>query len=110
MLNDEKLEDLAMLIIANAGAARGAAFEALACAKKKEFDAAGEKLAMAQEYSHKAHDAHSELLKLDAKGEVDGVDLLLSHAQDHLMSAALAMELITELVELRQELVKRDSL
>lgn len=102
MVNDERLEDLAMNIIANAGASRGASFEALAAAKKGEFPSAKEKLSAAAEFSHKAHEAHSQLLKLDAKGEVPQVDLLLSHAQDHLMNAALALELITEIIELHQ--------
>jgi PTS system cellobiose-specific IIA component len=104
MLKDERLEEQAMLIIANAGAARGAAFEALGLARKKEFDAASEKLNAAREYSEKSHDAHTALLKMDAKGLVEQADLLLTHAQDHLMCAALAMELIAELIDLRQEL------
>jgi Phosphotransferase system cellobiose-specific component IIA len=103
MLNNEKLEDLAMMIIANAGASRGAAFEAMALAKKNDFEAAQEKLKQAEEYGESAHDAHSQLLKLDAKGEVDKVDLLLSHSQDHLMNAQLARELIAEIIELYQK-------
>lgn len=100
MLNNEKLEDQAMLIIANAGAARSAAFEAMKAAKKRDFDTAAEKLGEAEAYSHLAHDAHSALLKMDAQGEVEAVDLLLSHSQDHLMNAVLAQEMITEFVEL----------
>lgn len=110
MLKDEKLEDLAMLIIANAGAARGAAFEALGLSKEKKFEEAAQTLQAAREYSDVSHDAHSSLLKMDAKGEVEQVDLLLCHAQDHLMSSVLAMELIAEIVTLRQELNQRESL
>lgn len=100
MLDNERLEDQAMLIISNAGAARSAAFEALAEAKKWDFPAAQAKMEQAREYSHKAHAAHSELLRMDAKGEVEQVDLLLSHSQDHLMNAALATDLIAEIIEL----------
>ena len=106
MIDNEKLEDQAMLIIANAGAARSAAFEALASAKKNHFDTAKDHLKSAKEYADISHDAHNELLKMDANGEVEHMSLLLSHAQDHLMTAALAMELITEIIELRCELVK----
>ena len=104
MQDNEKLEDQAMLIIANAGAARSAAFEALKRAKEKDFASAEEGLKKADEYALISHNAHSELLKMDAKGEVEKVDLLLSHAQDHLMNAALAVELITEIVALRAEI------
>ena len=100
MLGNEKLEDLAMMIIANAGASRGAAFEALALAKRNEFDQARDKLRESERYGEEAHDAHSQLLKLDAKGEVSQVDLLLSHSQDHLMNAQLARELIIEIIGL----------
>ncbi len=100
MLDNEKLENQAMLIISNAGAARGAAFEALAEAKKWNFSAAESKMNEAQGYSHKAHAAHSTLLKMDAHGEVEQVDLLLSHSQDHLMNAALACDLIAEMIEM----------
>nr|AGS52004.1 phosphotransferase system cellobiose-specific component IIA [uncultured bacterium contig00006] len=103
MLNDERLEDMAMLIIANAGAARGAAFEALSQAKRGDFTAAAACMKTAEDYSHAAHDAHSGLLKLDAKGEVPQLDLLLTHSQDHLLCAALAMDLIAEIVQLRRE-------
>lgn len=107
MVDNEKIEDLSMLIIANAGAARSGAFAALGDAKQGRYTAAREKLAEAQNYSQQAHAAHSELLKLDAKGEVECVDLLMSHAQDHLMNAALALELITEIIGL-YEIIKEE--
>ena len=60
----------------------------------------------AREYSHRAHAAHSELLRMDARGEVGQMDLLLSHAQDHLMNAALAIDLISEMIALYLQLDK----
>jgi len=102
MLDNEKLEDQGMLIISNAGAGRGMAFEALADAKKGGFTEAEEKMRRAEKYIHDSHAAHSELLKMDSHGEVEYVDLFLSHAQDHVMSAALAVELIGELIDLHK--------
>lgn len=104
MLNNEKLEDQAMLIISSAGEGRSDAFEALAAAKKRDFAAAEEKMKEANKHISAAHAAHSALLRMDARGEVEAVDLLLSHAQDHVMTAQLAVELIAELVALRKEL------
>lgn len=101
MALSEKLENVAMTIIANAGAARTKAFEALAKAKEHNFEKAQELLESSDEYAHKAHTAHSELLALYAKGEVEQSDILLAHAQDHLMCAVLAKELIAEIIELR---------
>ena len=109
MLNNENLENLAMLIISNAGAARSCAFEALRHAKDLNFSSAADRMKEAGGYAHMSHDAHSELLKMDAKGEVGQVDLLLSHAQDHIMAASLAMELIEEIIALRQEMAEKGS-
>ena len=104
MALDEGMEEIAMCIIASAGAARGAAFEALSEAKKQDFARADALMQDADDYALEAHKAHSELLRRYASGEFDGGDILLSHAQDHLMCAALAKELIAEIVLLRREL------
>lgn len=103
MLDNEKLEDQAMLIISNAGAGRGMAFDALCAAKKGEMAEADDKLKQAEQFIHESHLAHSKLLKMDARGEVTAMDLLLTHAQDHVMTAQLAVELITEIIELYKE-------
>lgn len=100
MQDNEKLEEIAMLIIANSGAARSNSFEALGEAKKGNYEKADKLLEKAGEYLHIAHESHRELLKLDSKGEVESMSVLLAHAQDHLMSSALAKELITEIIEL----------
>ncbi len=98
MQDNEKLEEIAMMIIANSGAGRSNYFGALEEAKKSNFDTAEMLLKQADEALHTAHESHRELLKMDSKGEVDKVSVLLAHAQDHLMSSALAGELIRELI------------
>jgi PTS system cellobiose-specific IIA component len=107
MTKDEKLENIAMAIIANGGAARAAAFDALKAAKKGDFDKSDELLASSESYAHEAHLSHSKLLTMFANGEVEYSNPLTSHAQDHLMTADLAKELITEIVELRKEIERR---
>jgi PTS system cellobiose-specific IIA component len=107
MALEEKLENMAMVIIANAGAARGAAFDALAEAKKGNFEKSKVLLEKSDEYAHEAHVKHSELLSMYASGEIDHSDLLISHAQDHLMCAELAKELIVEIIEVRKLVERR---
>jgi PTS system cellobiose-specific IIA component len=97
----EQLEDIAMTIISNAGTARSASFEALEAAKNGDFAGASEKLKTAENFADASHKAHRELLDLYMKGVVEGGDILISHAQDHLMCAVLAKELIAEIIELR---------
>ena len=100
---NEELEEIAMTIIANSGAARSAAFEALQQVKNKDVDDAEALLESADDSLQVAHVAHRKLLQLDAKGEVTSVSILLCHAQDHLMGSALAKDLIREMVFLYQE-------
>lgn len=102
-----KTEDIVMKIIANAGAARSKAFEALTEAKKGDFKKAKELLKSSDDYAREAHKTHSTLLTLYAKGEFEQSDILISHAQDHLMCAELAKELIVEIIELRESLERR---
>lgn len=99
MQDNDKLEELAMSIIANSGAARSAAFRALEEVKATQwFDKADELLGKAKDSLQVAHEAHRELLKLDSKGEIESMSVLLAHAQDHLMCSELAVELIREII------------
>ncbi|MEA4912419.1 MAG: PTS lactose/cellobiose transporter subunit IIA [Oscillospiraceae bacterium] len=108
METDERLEEIAMSIIANSGAARSSAFEALQAVKKGDRAAAQTLLTQADAQLQSAHEAHRELLKLDATGEVDKLTVLLAHAQDHLMTSALAKELIAEIVLLYEKIDKAE--
>jgi len=107
MALDKNMEEIAMKIIANAGAARSKAFEALAEAKKGDFEKAKELLKSSDSFAHEAHKSHSALLTMYANGEFEQSDILISHAQDHLMCAELAKELIAEIIELRKDAERR---
>ncbi len=100
MDENERLEELSMIIIANSGAARSLAYEALKYAKIKEFDKAEQTLVSSEETMKVAHKAHSQLLKADASGEIQKMNSLGIHAQCHIMSSIAVCELIKEMVEL----------
>lgn len=104
MIENEKLQEIAMTVIANAGQARSDAFEAVQKAKKEDFPKAEECLKRAKDNALCAHKAHTELLTMDARGELEGLDILLTHAQDHFMMADLALDMAKELVEVYQAL------
>lgn len=87
-------------IIANAGDARSYAFGALEEAKKGNFEEAEELLKKSNEAATLAHKAQTELLFKEVNGEKTPVDVLLVHAQDHLMTSMLAIELIKEMITL----------
>ena len=99
-MDNTKNEEISMTIIANAGEARGLAFEALRAARNAgDFDKAKKLMDEANKYSQIAHQAQTDLLVATANGEQVPIDVLLIHSQDHLMTAMLAIDLITELIE-----------
>lgn len=98
-----KLESISMQIIANAGDAKGTAFDALEEAKKGNFEKAHELLKQSEIIANTAHKAQMSLLADYANGEIKCVDVLLVHAQDHLMTTLLAQELIKEIILLYEK-------
>ncbi len=96
------LEMISMQIIAGAGDAKGLIFDALEEAKKGNFEQAKEFVKQSEEASKNAHKAQMDLLVAQANGEIGAVDVLLIHAQDHLMTTLLAQELIKEIIRLYQ--------
>lgn len=97
------IETAAMGLIGNAGEARSIAFEALELAKSGKIKEAKEKLASAKDASLKAHEIQTELIVKEADGEGLPYALLMVHAQDHLMTAMLARELIAELIAIYEK-------
>ncbi len=98
------LETIAMGLIGNAGEGKSLAFEALALAKKKDFENARKKLQEAQSKMYEAHHIQTELIVKEADGDKIEMNLILIHAQDHLMNALLAKELIAEMIELYENI------
>lgn len=94
------LEMAAMTIISYSGDARTQAFRSLALAREGKNDEAKELLNNAKEVSIKAHKAQTELLIEEANGGKLDINILLIHAQDHLMTSMLALELIQEMLYL----------
>lgn len=96
-------EEVAMTIIAHSGDARSMAFQALEKAKEGCFEEAEKLMADCKKESVEAHNAQSELLFAEANGEKTEIGILLIHAQDHLMTSMLAIELIQELIVLHRD-------
>lgn len=99
-------EQIIFTIILNAGDARSHAFEALRHAREQDFVAAQESMAKAKEKLIVAHKIQTELLQAESRGEKQEINLLLIHAQDHLMTAILAKDLIEEMIVMCEKMVK----
>ena len=98
------LEETVMGLIINAGMSRSLCFEALRQARAGQFAEADDLLHQAGEAANAAHAVQTKLIEADeGEGKIQ-VKLILVHAQDHLMTAMLAKELVTELIELHRKL------
>jgi len=99
-----ELEQIVFQLITLSGSARSSAFGALEHAKKFEFDKAEEQLKHARQEIVEAHNIQTDLIQKESKGDNTDVNLLMVHAQDHLMTAMLAKDLIEQMVQMQKAL------
>lgn len=95
MLN---LEEAAQQLITIATESKKLTFDALKLAKDRKFNLARNKLEDARVHSLKAHEIQTELICAEADGHKVKINLLMVHAQDHLMTTLLARDLVEELI------------
>lgn len=101
-MNDMDLEQISMALIVNSGEARSLSFQALEKAREHDYEGAKQLMERSQACSLKAHKEQSQLLYAEANGNAQQPNVLLIHAQDHLMTSLLAQELIQEMIHLYQ--------
>ncbi|MCT4703484.1 PTS lactose/cellobiose transporter subunit IIA [Enterobacteriaceae bacterium H20N1] len=96
----ENYEEIIMGLITHAGSCKSLSFAALQAAKQRDFTRSGELLEAADSAAKEAHKIQTALISMDeGEGKIP-VHLIMVHAQDHLMNAMLARELIAELIVL----------
>ncbi|SLM64433.1 MULTISPECIES: PTS lactose/cellobiose transporter subunit IIA [Dickeya] len=101
------MEQTVMELLINAGEARSCAMMAIQAARAQDWVAADAQLLASQAAAKAAHQLQTRLIGLDeGEGKVP-VNLIMVHAQDHLMTAMLCRDLADEMVQLRKELFGR---
>ena len=93
-------EQMVMSIISSAGESKARAFDALKKVQEGDYEAARVALKEARDLDMEAHEAQTQLITAELSGDADNkpeMSLLLVHAQDHYMCAALARDLIEAL-------------
>lgn len=83
----EGLELISFEIISAVGMARSCFIEAMKKAREGDFDAAESLIVEGEGHFIEGHKAHTKLIHLEANGEKIVLNILLTHAQDQLMSA-----------------------
>ena len=98
-------EQYAFQLILHSGNARSIAYEALEKAKEKQIK---ESLSMMEESKKELIEAqkiHAEMLRILANDEEKiKIDLLLMHAEDHIASSAVTVDLTKEIIYLYQKM------
>lgn len=93
-------------LIADAGDAKSLAFMALGKAKEGDFEGAADFMGQSNDAYLRAHEKQTALLVKEANGDHTPVDVMLVHAQDHLMGSCLARQLIEEIIGLHQKVAE----
>lgn len=96
-----ELENMCFEIITNVGSAKTSYMDAIKAAKiEKDIEKVQSLFRKGDESFTEAHKAHSELLKLNAKGKIKNLPLLIIHSEDQLMSVETIKIFAEEIVDL----------
>ena len=102
-MENENMELLCLQIITNAGEARSECMAALAAAAEGKFDEAESAMKAAEECRKSAH-VHTQLITMDAGGELNQLSLIMVHSEDIMMSAEITYSLAGEMIKMYQKL------
>ncbi|MGY3771715.1 PTS cellobiose transporter subunit IIA [Tetragenococcus solitarius] len=99
-MESEKLQEIAFEIILSSGNARTLIHESFPLMRSGKFDEGKAKLDEANESLKEAHKAQTDLLQDYANGETVVMEVIMVHAQDHLMTTMTLREVALEMLEL----------
>lgn len=97
---------ICLQIISNAGEARSQSMAALKKAREGLTAEAGKDLTEARKRMKEAHKTHSQLITMDAGGELDKISLILVHSEDIMMGSEITLALAEEMVEMYERFKK----
>ncbi|MGM9676451.1 MAG: PTS lactose/cellobiose transporter subunit IIA [Butyricicoccus sp.] len=98
------MESICFQIITSVGSAKSCFIEAIGLAKKGEFEGARRQIADGDQFFLEGHHAHADLIAQEADGNPVQMSLILTHAEDQLMSAETARIYALEFIELYEKL------
>jgi PTS system cellobiose-specific IIA component len=101
-------EEQTMRLIVNAGNAKSSAMNAIAQAKQGNWEGMRAALAESDAAMVEAHKEQTDILQRSLDNPHQGVGMLMVHAQDHLMTTIIVMDLAREFCELYETLQKQE--
>lgn len=103
-MNTEELQVAAFEIILHSGTARTEVHEAFALMREGKYEESEEKLEVANTELVEAHHAQTKLLQDYASGVEIKIEIIMVHAQDHLMTTLTLLEVAKEMLELHKKI------
>lgn len=103
-MNPEDVQVVAFEIILNSGNARTIVHEGFAAMREGNYELAAEKLEEANKELLLAHQAQTKLLHEYAGGTEIKIEIIMVHAQDHLMTTMTLREVALEMLELYKKI------
>ena len=100
------MEVIVFELISRGGTAKGMAYEALSLAENGDYEGAENLLKQADEELLAVHNIQTQLIQSEAAGEKNDVSILFVHAQDHLMTAIEAKNLIECMIKMYKRMDK----
>lgn len=105
-MQESQSQLVAFNIILFSGNARSLIHEAMECMRNDQFEQAKEKLEEADQELVQAHQAQTDLLQAFSRGTIIEIQIIMVHAQDHLMTTMTLLEVAKEMKHLYKKLSK----
>jgi lactose-specific phosphotransferase system enzyme II factor III len=100
------LEEISFKIITFSGDAQSKMLQGLKTAKEGEYEKARSLMEEGKNLLHQAHRVQTDLIVDETQGNKTPYSILMVHAQDHLMNAMLAQNLISEMIDMYEVMKK----
>lgn|SRR5699024_122282 len=100
----ENTEMIAFQVISNAGAAKSNYMEAITKAEEGDFEKAEKLIEEGYENYKKAHEVHQGLVSKEAAGGQVTMSLILTHAEDQLITSEVIKLIAEQNIKLRKEI------
>lgn len=101
-MEQEQIQMVAFEIILHSGNSRTMIHEAFKNMRESNFEEAENKLEQANNELTEAHKSQTSLLQNYASGENINMEIIMVHAQDHLMTTMTLREMAVEMLHLYQ--------
>lgn len=107
-MEPEEVQEIAFNIILDSGNARTLVHEGFQSMREDKFQEAEDKLEEANDSLIKAHNVQTKLLRDYAGGTEIIMDVIMVHAQDHLMTTMTLREVALEMLMMHKKFEKVD--